>query len=134
MPRGNDSRGLAKRAAGAAAAKNLDPLPKREMRPLGPAPRRRDGESPNKGMRPLGPARRKPRGVKAQSKRMTAQAQSIAMEKVAKRKATVADRKKMSSSTTADSKRKTGQAIKMLGKKKAPSSYALGLTKKQKGR
>lgn len=56
------------------------------------------------------------------------------MEKVAKRKATVADRKKMKSSTTADSKRKTGQAIKMLGKKKAPSSYALGLTKKQKGR
>jgi hypothetical protein len=107
------------------------------MRPLGPAPRRRDGEPPKKEMspmRPLGPARRKPRGVKAQSKRMTAQAQSIAMEKVAKRKATAADRKKMSNSTTADSKRKTGQAIKMLGKKKAPSSYAIGLTKKQKGR
>jgi hypothetical protein len=69
-----------------------------------------------------------------QSKRMTGEAQSIAKKKVAKRKATVADRKKMSSSTTADSKRKTGQAIKMLGKKKAPSSYALGVTKKQKGR
>jgi hypothetical protein len=70
----------------------------------------------------------------AQSKRMTGEAQSIAKKKVAKRKATVADRLKMKSSTTADSKRKTGQAIKMLGKKKAPSSYALGITKKQKGR
>ena len=73
-------------------------------------------------------------GRYAQSKRMTGEAQSIAKKKVAKRKATVADRLKMKSSTTADSKRKTGQAIKMLGKKKAPSSYALGITKKQKGR
>ena len=46
-----------------------------------------------------------------QSKRMTKQAQSIAMDKVKKKR-----------STAADSKRKTGQAIDMLGKKKAASN------------
>lgn len=44
----------------------------------------------------------------AQSKRMTKQAQSMAMDKVKKKR-----------STAADSKRKTGQAIKVLSKKKA---------------
>jgi len=43
-----------------------------------------------------------------QSKRMTKQAQTMAMDKVKKKR-----------STAADSKRKTWQAIDMLGKKKA---------------
>jgi hypothetical protein len=47
----------------------------------------------------------------AQSKRMTKQAQTIAMDKVKKKRA-----------VSADSKRKTGQAIDMLGKKKAAPS------------
>lgn len=47
----------------------------------------------------------------AQSKRMTKQAQSMAMDKVKKKR-----------STAADSKRKTGQAIKVLSKKKAASN------------
>ena len=50
----------------------------------------------------------------AQSKRMTKQAQSMAMDKVKKKR-----------STAADSKRKTGQAIKVLSKKKAAPSKAI---------
>lgn len=84
MPRGNDSRGLAKRLARAAATKNLDPLS------------------------PMMPR------YYAQSKRMTKQAQTIAMDKVKKKRA-----------VSADSKRKTGQAIDMLGKKKAAPSKAI---------
>lgn len=99
--------------------------PPRGMRPLGPAPRQRNGEPPKKEMtpmRPLGPARRKPRGVRAQSNRMTAQAQSIAMDKVKKKR-----------STAADSKRKTGQAIDMLGKNKAAPSKAIAKGFKRMG-
>ena len=47
----------------------------------------------------------------AQSKRMTKKAQTIAMDKVKKKRA-----------VSAESKRKTGQAIDMLGKKKAAPS------------
>ena len=84
MPRGNDSRGLAKRAGKAAAAKNLDPFTPRTL----------------KGY--------------VQSERMTKQAQTIAMDKVKKKRA-----------VSADSMRKTGQAIDMLGKKKAAPSKAI---------
>jgi hypothetical protein len=49
-----------------------------------------------------------------QSKRMTKQAQTIAMDKVKKKR-----------STAADSKRKTGQAINVMGKKKAAPSKAI---------
>lgn len=115
------------------------------VRPIGPAPKRRDGETPKKEMspmRPLGPAPKrktmpdiKPKWIKdamsqmTQSKRMTAQAQSIAMDKVKKKR-----------STAADSKRKTSQAIDMLGKKKAASNKTpkgfkrMGPVKKKQGR
>jgi hypothetical protein len=85
MARGNDSRGLAKKVGKAVANKNVDPM--------------------------------KPKWLKdamsqmTQSKRMTKQAQTIAMDKVKKKR-----------SVSADSKRKTGQAIDMLGKKKAAPS------------
>ena len=102
--------------------------PPRGMRPLGPAPRQRNGEPPKKEMGPMRPLKPAPRRTMlpkirfedaamremTQSKRMTKQAQSIAMEKVKKKR-----------STAADSKRKTGQAIDMLGKKKAAPSRAI---------
>lgn len=66
----------------------------------------------------------------AQSKRMTKQAQTMAMDKVKKKR-----------SAAADSKRKTGQAINMMGKKKAAPSKAIpkgfkrmGPVKKKQGR
>lgn len=68
-------------------------------------------------------------GRYAQSKRMTKQAQSISMDKVKKKR-----------STAADSKRKTGQAIDILGKKKAASNKTpkgfkrMGPVKKKQGR
>jgi len=57
----------------------------------------------------------------ADSSRKTKQAQSIAMDKV-----------KSVKSTSADSKRKTAQGKTYPPSKKAPSSYALGLTPSQK--
>ena len=80
MPRGNDSRGLAKKVGRAGAAKKVDPLSAMI-------------------------------GRYATSKRMTKQAQTMAMDKVKKKRA-----------VSAESKRKTGQAIDMLGKKKAAPS------------
>lgn len=57
----------------------------------------------------------------ADSSRKTKQAQSIAMDKV-----------KSVKSASADSKRKTAQGKSYPPSKKAPSSYALGLTPSQK--
>ena len=68
-------------------------------------------------------------GRYATSKRMTKQAQTMAMDKTKKKRA-----------VSADSKSKTGQAIDMLGKKKAASNKTkkgfknMGPAKKPKGR
>ena len=69
-----------------------------------------------KKMPPFGNGKK---GIKADSARKTKQAQSIGMGKV-----------KAVKSAKADAMRKTAQASTYPPKKKAPSSYALGLTGK----
>jgi hypothetical protein len=61
------------------------------------------------------------KGMKADSARKTKQAQSMAMDKVKAKK-----------SANATSKRMTAEAKSYPPKKKAPSSYALGLKAKPK--
>ena len=78
------------------------------------------------------PTPKSSKGMSADMQRKTKQAQSIAMSKVKKKAATSADMVKMKSPIAADAKRKTSQAISVMGKKKAPSSYALGLLPSQK--
>jgi hypothetical protein len=63
----------------------------------------------------------KDKGTKADSSRKTKEAQSMAMDKVKAKK-----------SAMADSKRKTAEAKTYPPAKKAPSSAAVGLTKKKK--
>ncbi len=58
----------------------------------------------------------KKKGMAADSARKTKQAQSMGMGNIKAKK-----------SAMADTKRKTAEAISVMGKKKAPSSYALGL-------
>jgi hypothetical protein len=65
-------------------------------------------------MKKLGP--NKDKGMKADTMRKTKQAQSMGMSNI-----------KAKRSVAADAKRKTAEAINVLGKKKAASSYALGL-------
>ena len=67
----------------------------------------------------FGPDKKK--GMKADTARKTSQAQSMAMDKVKAKK-----------SAGADTKRKTAEAKTFAPAKKAPSSYALGLTQKTK--
>ena len=62
------------------------------------------------------------KGQMADSKRKTSQAQSMAMDKIKAKK-----------SAGADTKRKAAEAKTYPPAKKAPSSAALGLTKKKKG-
>lgn len=57
----------------------------------------------------------------ADAKRKTKEAQSMNRDKLAAQKV-----------SRVESKRKTGEAISIMGKKKAPSSYALGLLQSQK--
>ena len=61
------------------------------------------------------------KGMKADTARKTKEAQSSNMAKL-----------KAVKSAAGDTKRKTAEAISVLGKKKAPSSYALGLLDSQK--
>ena len=70
-------------------------------------------------MKKLGPNNKK--GMMADAARKTKQAQSMGMSNI-----------KAKRSVAADSKRKTAEAISVMGKKKAPSSYALGLLDSQK--
>jgi len=70
-------------------------------------------------MKKFGPDKKK--GMKADSARKTREAQSMAMDKIKAKK-----------SAGADTKRKAAEAKTYPPAKKAPSSAALGLTKKKK--
>jgi hypothetical protein len=70
-------------------------------------------------MKKLGPDKKK--GMEADTARKTKQAQTMGMEKI-----------KSARSSAGYTKRKTAEAISVMGKKKAPSSYALGLLDSQK--
>jgi hypothetical protein len=70
---------------------------------------------------PFSPPASKSKGEAADTARKTKEAQAINMAKIKAKK-----------SNTAETKRKTAEAISVLGKKKAPSSYALGLLDSQK--
>ena len=82
--------------------------------PPSPTPKRITGMG-QKAPKKMGPMKPMPKRS-ADAKRKTKAAQSMNRDKLAAQKV-----------SRVESKRKTGEAISIMGKKKAPSSYALGL-------